>query len=117
MQITKNFRTREFKCPCCNKIKYDPELVDKLQILRNLMGCSIIVTSGYRCSKFNTKIKGYVKSNHLTGKAADIRAGNGNLTLLDKYAKLVFHMGGVGTYTGHVHVDTGKFLRFKGTYK
>lgn len=116
MQITKNFRTREFKCPCCGVVKYDKELVDKLQILRNLIGCSITITSGYRCSKFNTKLKGYVKSHHLTGKAADIKPSNGNLNELDKYAKLVFHQGGVGTYTGHIHCDTGKFLRFKGTY-
>lgn len=116
MQITKNFRTREFKCPCCGVVKYDKELVDKLQILRNLMGCSITVTSGYRCPSYNKKIKGYEKSHHLTGKAADIKADNGKLSLLNKYAKLVFHQGGVGTYSRHVHVDTEKFLRFNGTY-
>ena len=81
------------------------------------MGCSITVTSGYRCKKFNDKIKGYHKSNHLSGIAADIKPSNGKLSLLDKYAKLVFYQGGVGTYSRHVHVDTGKFLRFKGVYK
>lgn len=116
MQITKNFKTREFRCPCCQVVKYDKELIDKLQILRNLIGCSITVTSGYRCKKFNAKIGGYVKSNHMAGQAADIKADNGNLALLDKYAKLVFHQGGVGTYSKHIHVDTTKFLRFKGSY-
>lgn len=117
MFITKNFRTREFACPCCNKIKYDNELVDKLQILRNLIGQSVIVTSGYRCSSYNKKIKGHIKSNHLAGQAADIKVSKNKLKELDKLAKLVFYNHGVGTYSNHVHVDTGKFLRFKGTYK
>lgn len=116
MQITKNFKTREFACPCCKKIKYDNELVDKLQILRNLIGESIIITSGYRCSSYNKKIKGYTKSNHLTGQAADIKVSKNKLKELDRLAKLVFHKGGVGTYAKHIHVDTDKFLRFRGKY-
>lgn len=116
MRITKNFRSREFQCPCCKKVKYDNELVDKLQILRNLIG-EITVTSGYRCPSYNKKIKGYIKSHHLTGKGADIKVAKSKLKELDRLAKLVFHDHGVGTYSNHVHVDTGKFLRFKGTYK
>lgn len=115
MQITKNFRTREFKCPCCGKIKYTNDLVDKLQIIRNITGKPVVITSGYRCPSYNKRIKGYAQSNHMKGIAVDIKSSN--LKELDRIAKLVFYKGGVGTYGNHTHCDTGKFMRFKGTYK
>lgn len=117
MVITKNFRTREFKCPCCGVIKYDRNLVDKLQIIRNIMGMSITITSGYRCPEFNKKIKGYEKSLHMQGLAVDMIVQKDKLYLLDQLAKHVFYDNGVGTYTNHVHVDMGKYQRFKGVYK
>lgn len=43
-----------------------------LQPLRDKLGKPIIITSGYRCSKLNSKIGGSNTSQHLTGQAADI---------------------------------------------
>lgn len=117
LEITKNFKTREFKCPCCNVIKYDKDLVDRLQIIRNIMGIPITVTSGYRCKSFNTKIKGYEKSLHMEGIAVDIKVEKGRLKELDTLCKAVFYKSGVGTYSNHVHVDLGKYQRFIGVYK
>lgn len=117
LEITQNFRTREFKCPCCGVIKYDKELVDKLQIIRNIIGVPIQVTSGYRCPTFNAKIKGYEKSLHMQGIAVDMKVEYIKLKELDKLAKHVFYKNGVGTYSNHTHVDMGKYQRFKGVYK
>lgn len=49
-------------------------LVDNiLDPLREAYGKPIIVTSGYRCEKLNTLLKGSKTSQHRFGQAADIR--------------------------------------------
>lgn len=116
MQITKNFKSREFQCPCCKITAYDEKLVDRLQILRNFIGCSITITSAYRCKNQNIKVKGYEKSLHMQGIAVDIKVPSNRLADLKKYANLVFYDSGVGYYPNHVHVDMGKYQRFNGTY-
>ena len=117
LEITKNFKTREFKCPCCNMIKYDKALVDKLQIIRNLIGVPIQITSRYRGPAFNAKIKGYEKSLHMQGVAVDMKVEFIKLNELNRLANHVFYDNGVGTYSAHIHVDMGKYQRFKGVYK
>lgn len=48
-------------------------LVDNiLDPLREAYGKPITVTSGYRCPKLNTAVKGAKNSQHVTGQAADI---------------------------------------------
>ena len=49
-----------------------------LQPLRDRLGKTIIITSGYRCPRLNShpNIKGATNSNHLFGRAADIRVAN-----------------------------------------
>lgn len=52
-------------------------LVDNvLDPLREEWGDPIVVTSGYRCLALNKIVKGSDTSQHLTGQAADITAGN-----------------------------------------
>lgn len=57
-------------------------LVEKvLDPLREKYGKAIMVSSGYRCEKLNKAVRGAAKSQHLTGKAADIYiAGNSKET-------------------------------------
>lgn len=51
-------------------------LVDNvLQPLRNALGSSIHITSGYRCKELNTKIGGSSTSQHMKGQAVDIVTG------------------------------------------
>lgn len=79
--ISPNFRFIEFRCKCggkystCRGIKTDRELVDALETLRkNHYQIGIYIVSAYRCSKHNKAVGGASKSQHLTGKAADIPA-------------------------------------------
>ena len=116
-QVTKNFTDTEFKCPHCNTIVYNFILVDRLQILRELLGEPIIVTSGYRCKIYNKSIGGYEESLHMEGLAADIKCRPETLPHLKELAKKVFYNMGVGIYPNHVHVDIGPYLRFIGNYK
>ncbi len=44
-----------------------------LEFIREMVGCPIIVNSGYRSHTVNKAVKGAVNSAHLYGKAADIR--------------------------------------------
>ena len=52
-------------------------LVDNtLQPIRDLWGKPVFVSSGYRCHQLNRVVGGASNSQHLTGEAADISAGN-----------------------------------------
>lgn len=52
-----------------------------LDPLREKYGKPIMISSGYRCEKLNKAVGGAAKSQHLTGKAADICvAGNNRKT-------------------------------------
>lgn len=45
-----------------------------LEAIRSLIGCAIVVTSGYRSEAVNKEVGGSPKSQHCTGQAADIIA-------------------------------------------
>lgn len=58
-----------------------PDVVDNLkrtaiglELVRNLVGCPISVSSGYRSPLVNKAVGGASQSQHLTGQAADITA-------------------------------------------
>lgn len=47
-----------------------------LDPLREAWGKPIYVTSGYRCSELNKRVKGSNTSQHRTGQAADVKVGS-----------------------------------------
>jgi len=49
-------------------------LIPKMQAVRDLLGVSVIVKSGYRCPALNTLVRGSPTSDHVTGNAADFVA-------------------------------------------
>ena len=104
----KHFKVREFACKHCGEIKIDINLLVKLEELRRAIGNRpIIINSGYRCPTHNKKVGGAKNSQHLYGKAADIRVNGMNPRTLEKYADTVFANGGVGMGgQNFVHVDT-----------
>jgi len=56
--LSKNFSSLEVMCPCgCGANKISSVLIEKLQKVRNIIGTSIIITSGVRCEFYNTSIK------------------------------------------------------------
>ncbi len=73
---TKNFKLEEFKCECGGKwctgypdtLKVD--LLKNIQKLRNKYG-SLTITSGLRCTTYNSNIGGIRGSKHTQGKAVD----------------------------------------------
>lgn len=87
MKLTNNFTLEEFlKSPTADEHgiteQYDPlqEVKDNLkelcehvlQPVREELGFSLTITSGYRCKRVNDLAKGAKNSDHLYGFAADI---------------------------------------------
>ncbi len=113
-QLTPNFKREEFnqkQTPLpLDQIKVDPELTDKLEKLRKVIGNkAITITSGYRNPEYNKKVGGVKDSQHLKGKAADIAVKGMSSKELEKFAKEV-GFGYVATYKNkpHLHVDVRK---------
>lgn len=79
MYLSKNFKEEEFICKC-GKCKEVPAglkenlilLCQQLEKIRFFTG-AIIINSGVRCVSHNKKVGGVPNSQHLKGKAADIR--------------------------------------------
>jgi uncharacterized protein YcbK (DUF882 family) len=115
-KITTNFSLQEFNSKCGRAIpnRVLPniiELAKNLQVLRDAVGKSITITSGYRSPEHNAKIKGAKNSQHITGMAADIKVTG----ITPKEVALVIEgliesgkmkEGGVGIYPSWVHYDT-----------
>ena len=67
-----HFSKEEFTCPCCGNVGIGiaTSLVELLETLREKYG-AIIITSGYRCPSYNSRVGGVNDSRHLYGQAAD----------------------------------------------
>lgn len=72
IKLTENFWLDEFQCRCCHQVKIEPELLEKLQKLRDWAKDSITLNSAFRCVKHNRDIGGVSNSFHVQGKAVDI---------------------------------------------
>ena len=114
-QLSPAFRVREFRCrDGTDTILIDEGLVVLLQCIREHFGKPVTITSGYRTAAHNAAVGGAKSSQHLLGRAADIRVEGVSVEDVAAYAEsLMPDWGGVGRYpvkagraTGWVHVDT-----------
>ena len=108
----RNFKYIEFACPDCGKDRpIHPNLIYLLQNLRDLIKEPIYISigGGIRCKKYNKKIRGYIDSPHLQGKAVDIHAKRTDIIYLAKQAKEVgFNRVGLYPFSHFIHVDVIK---------
>ena len=115
--LSKNFSKLEIMGPCsCGADKISPVLIEKLQKVRNIIGRSIIITSGVRCEFYNASIKASMNSSHIPddhgiGNAVDIACINSKdryelVELAQKYFKRI----GIskGQYGGVIHLDVDR---------
>ena len=114
MRLTTNFDLSEF-----NKHNFAISdtvfqnifaLAKNLQVLRDEVKKPIKITSGYRNAEFNAKIKGAIKSRHITGEAADFKiAGMTPKQVAAVIEKLIaagkMEDGGLGIYSTWIHYD------------
>ena len=101
-QITSDFNLQEFEDPTTQEVKISSQLVNMLQNLRDEVG-PLVISSGYRTKKHNTKVKGHKNSAHLYGLAADVVSSFVTVTELAQKARAMgFYR--VIRYTKHVHL-------------
>lgn len=72
IKIAEYFSLYEFECPCCRRVMLSPDLLTRLDHLREIINRPIYINSGYRCKKENQRIGGVPGSYHLLGMATDI---------------------------------------------
>ena len=118
-QLSAHFNAREFRCKCgkTHDTELNPKLVDNLEKLYRVLGCSkIIITIGYRCPTHDKNVGGNGIGQHTKGNAADIicYGQDGSIISTKKVACKAqdIGFGGIGnidrTYTAiHVDVRTG----------
>lgn len=125
MKLEENFALSEFRCKDGSDV---PEelmdnvklLAENLQVLRNELGRPIRIISGYRSPKYNRRIGGARRSQHMTAKAADIKVSGMSpaevkavIVRLIKEGKM--HTGGIGLYKTFTHYDVrGRNARWYG---
>ena len=106
LRVAKHFKLSEFACPCCNRVMLHPKLLVKLIELRKILERPVYITSGYRCSSYNSKVGGIRNSYHCIGLAADIKVKDINLIeLLEVCENIDFN--GIGFYEkkNFLHLD------------
>jgi uncharacterized protein YcbK (DUF882 family) len=124
--ISASFRVREFASHLPGRsdrivpfARISPEVVGKLQRLRDRLGRPITVTSAYRHPGLNRAVGGVRLSQHLTGRAADITVDGMAPTDLARQVVAVFgEQIGLGVYhrQNFVHVDIrGQKVRWFGS--
>lgn len=119
MKISKNFDDKEFACPCCNKVYVSKQLVDMLQLARDMANIPFIITSGYRCVDYNKEVGGVPNSSHLSGKAVDIKVTSDEMRfkLVSSILSAGFKRIGIGKDFIHCDVDAGKPNKVMWVYK
>ena len=108
--LSSNFRVREFRCQDdTDPIFVDSDLVDILQNVRDHFGKAVTITSAFRTASHNKKVGGATYSQHLYGKAADIKvSGVAPSVVADYVETLMPGTGGIGRYSTFTHVDVRK---------
>jgi len=124
-KLSKNFSLWEFKCKDGTAVPDDlmdnvKLLCENLQVLREYIGKPIRVISGYRSPKYNRRIGGAKRSQHMVAKAADIKITGmtpkevkDTIIMLIKDGKMM--KGGIGLYRTFTHYDVrGRNARWYG---
>jgi uncharacterized protein YcbK (DUF882 family) len=115
-QLTTNFKLSEFRCHDGTDVPDElrdnvQELAENLQVLRDHVGVSVSIVSGYRTPAYNAKVEGATGSQHMKARAADITIAGMEPPQVCKLVKQLIDegqmkQGGVGLYKGWVHYDT-----------
>ena len=112
-QLTKNFKYGEFWCHGIEPPeKYRDNIINlakELQKLRDVLRRPIRITSGYRTPAHNKAIGGARRSQHMYGKAADIKVSRMHSKKVPPYVCRYTDCNGIGislNIDAITHVDT-----------
>ena len=121
MNDLRHFKISEFDCPCCGQTFMETAFLNMIDNARHgcdPYGIKFNISSGYRCSKHNLKVKGSRTSSHLLGLAADIECIDSTSRFWME--RFLMHVGfkrmGEGTNFVHVDLDLMKAQNVKWRY-
>jgi uncharacterized protein YcbK (DUF882 family) len=121
-QLSTNFNSNEFDCPCsnCKHTLIDIRMVEQLEIMRSVLGTKLVINSGFRCPDHQQelRLKGYETSigpsTHELGQAADVTNGVAlGIELEEAAVKAGFKAIGVASHWVHVDMRGPKERRWK----
>lgn len=109
-RLSQHFKAEEFRCKDKTKeFLWSPELIIILETIRSYFKAPIIINSGYRTPRWNSKVNGAPNSYHCKGMAADIVVKGHSSKEVAEYASKLMddfeNKGGVIKYTNFVHID------------
>ena len=105
-KLSANFKVKEFACKDgSDPIFIDTELVNVLQKIREHFAKPVTITSAYRTPSRNKEVGGTTYSQHLYGKAADIKISGVAPAVVAEYAETHLPKGGIGVYNTFTHID------------
>ena len=110
IQVSQNFKLREFQCKgnnCCSgAVKLHSELLKRLQAMRTEANAPVRINSGYRCAVHNSRVGSNESSQHRRGTAADIVIVGWPIARQRALCEAYFPDGGIGYANTFTHVDT-----------
>ncbi len=107
-RLSANFQVSELMAKGARYSRIAPDLVVALQALRTKLGKPLVVDSGYRHPVLNDTLNGDPQSEHLTGRAAVVRAAGAGVSPTDiaKAAlEAIEQEIGIGLGPTSVHID------------
>lgn len=106
-KISPHFRRAEFACKCgCGFDTADVDTLAVLDAVRAHFGKPVIITSGCRCAEHNRRVGGAPGSQHVLGRAADIRVVGVEPDAVYDWLAVNFPAASLGRYSTFTHVDT-----------
>lgn len=71
-EVIKGYTLSKLACPTCSEVILQKELLIRLEVLSEIYGSKLYITSGYRNIEDNLRVGGQPTSAHLYGAAVDI---------------------------------------------
>lgn len=117
VQLSKNFKVREFACKDGSDVVIiDPLLIWILQNVRDYFKKPVNITSGYRTVTHNNSAGGAENSYHILGMAADFVVEGVKASAVQDYLETIMPgSGGIGRAVNYTHVDT-RAVKARWTY-
>lgn len=106
-QLSQNFSRAEFACKCgCGRDTVDVEVLAIAQAVRDHFAAPVEITSGHRCADHNRRVGGARTSQHIYGRAADIKVTGRTPAEVFAFVRAQFPAASVARYPTFTHVDT-----------